>query len=256
MKSHNFILSNIDTDAIAFCKQDFGSLLEESDSLLTELNSIFPDEINFTEDGYFPVFIVLKAKNYIIYDGKKIKLKGSSLKSATLEPILKEMLNEFINTLVFVENELERNTKLQEIYMRYIYSVHQITDIKPWCTKKTLSATTYASERKNETDIIDAIVDSEYVEGDKVFLYATLDEKWALAERFDGNYSYDTYYGKLFKTTQRFSTIIDTKSLFKNYSLQKPQKELHEQLGIINPKPVAPKKPRKKKEVAHEQKAQ
>lgn len=243
MRTQNFTLSNIDTDSISFCRKDQSPFTKvEINSLLDELNSLFDSEIQFADDGYFPRFIVLKAKNYILYDGKKIKLKGSSLKSSTLEPILKELLNEFISIIVHTIDENERTLKLQEIYMKYVRGVHQITDIAPWCTKKTLSATTYKSERKNETDIIDAIQGSEYVEGDKIYLYPTLDEKWALRERFDGNYSWDTFYEKLFKTAQRFSTIMDTKLLFPNYCLKKAQKELHEWLNIVNPKPPKEKK--------------
>lgn len=247
MKPNNFTLSNLDTDSISFCKSDMTSFSKtEREFLVSQVNSLFSEEIQFSDDGFFPRFVVLKAKNYIMLDEKgKLKLKGSSLKSSTLEPMLKTMLNEFINVIVYVVDETERNTKLQEIYMKYVMMVHQVTDITPWCTKKTLSATTYASERKNETDIIDAIIGSEYVEGDKIHLFATVDEKWALKEHFTGSYSYDTLYDKIFKTSQRFSTILDTKTLFPNYCLQKVQKAHLEKLGLTNPKPEKPKKERK-----------
>lgn len=254
IKTHNFKIVGGDTDSIMFCKQDMSPFSkEEQDSLLEEINSLLPENIRFANDGIFPRVVYLKAKNYIMLDEKgKLKLKGSSLKSSTLEPMLKTMLNEFINVIVYVIDENERNIKLQEIYMKYVMMVHCITDITPWCTKKTLSATTFVSERKNETDIIDAIVGSEYVEGEKVFLYATVDEKWALRERFDGSYSWDTFYDKIFKTSQRFKTIMDTKSLFPNFCLQKVQKEHLEKLGLKNPKPVKEKKPRKKKETIND----
>jgi DNA polymerase elongation subunit (family B) len=215
---------------------------EEQEALLSEINSLLPKEIKFANDGIFRRVVYLKAKNYVMEDSKgKRKIKGSALKSSTLEPILKEMLNEFIDAII-----ADKLLDLPGIYMKYVEMVPFITDIKPWCTKKTLSATTYASPRKNETDIIDAIAGSEYVEGDKVYLYATVDEKWCLAERFDGKYSFDTYFEKIFKTAQRFSTIMDTKALFPNYCLKKPQAELLQRLGVVNPKP--PKERKKKNE--------
>lgn len=246
MKPHNFTLSNLDTDSISFCKPDMTPFSKEERSyLINEVNSLFSEEIQFSDDGFFPRFVVLKSKNYIMLDEKgKLKLKGSALKSSTLEPILKQMLSEFIDAIVYKKIE-----QLPDIYNKYVMMVPYITDITPWCTKKTLSATTFASERKNETDIVDAIQGSEYVEGDKVYLYATVDEKWSLAERFDGKYSFDTYFEKVYKTAQRFSTILDTKTMFPNYCLQKTQKQLLESLGLTNPKPPKEKKPRKTKEM-------
>lgn len=233
---YKFTLTNLDTDSISFCKSDFSKFTpEEDERLLKELNSLFPDEIKFAPDGEFEVFIVLKSKNYIMYDGKKIKLKGSSLKSSTMEPMLKEMLNEFINALVF-----DKLDTLPAIYDKYIQRALNITDIKPWCTKKTLSPTTYKSERKNETDIVDAVRGTEYKSGDRVYLYAKsevieLDEYYkagakkgqrktkkvkvyGLQENFDGTYDKQCYVDKVHATTKRFATVIDT-SIFKKYTV-------------------------------------
>jgi hypothetical protein len=250
--THNFKIVGGDTDSIMFCKPDMTSFSEEEqEKLLQEINSLLPTEIKFANDGIFRRVVYAKAKNYVMQDFKgKLKVKGSAFKSSTLEPILKQMLTDFVNVILEPEVFVLEDCipKLQEIYMKYVLMVPNIKDIKLWCTKKTLSATTYASQRKNETDIVDAVRDSEYVEGDKVYLFATLDEKWCLAEKFEGSYSWDTYYEKIFKTAARFSTILDTKTLFPNYSLKGNQKKLHEELGIQNPKPVPEKKPRGKKE--------
>lgn len=229
---HNFTLTNLDTDSISFCKPDFSKFTQEEDiELLDNLNSLFPEEIKFSPDGEFEVFIVLKSKNYIMYDGEKIKIKGSSLKSSTLEPILKQLLNECIECLVF-----DRQHDLLNVYNKYIDMVDNITDIKPWCTKKSLSPTTFASERKNETDIIDAIKGTDYVSGDRIYLFSKAIEvetgefykvgvkkgqpktkivnSWCLAEHFDGNYDKNKYYEKIHSTMNRFETIIDV-SIFK-----------------------------------------
>ena len=245
--NHSFKIVGGDTDSIMFCKPDMSPFSEEEqEALLSEINSLLPKEIKFANDGIFRRVVYVKAKNYVMEDLKgKRKIKGSAFKSSTLEPILKEMLNEFIDTLI-----ADRILDLPAVYFKYVMMVHQITDITPWCTKKTLSATTFASERKNETDIIDAIKGSEYVEGEKVYLFADANENWCLRERFSGSYSFDTHYEKIYKTAQRFSTVIpDSKTLFPNYCLKKLQKEHLEKLGIKNPKPEKEKKPRKKKEL-------
>lgn len=229
---NNFTLCNIDTDAIAFCKEDMSSLTEDQrKELIKSLNSQFDGGIEFSDDGYFPVFIVLKAKNYILYDGKKIKLKGSALKSATLEPIFKQFLNEMIDALVF-----DKQDSMPEIYQKYVDMIDNIQDIRPWCKKLTISEKTLAGERKNEKDILDCIQGKEYKPGDKIYVITrskmvetgeyykrtgvpkTKKVKYlCLREDFVGDYDKNTYYEKLYKCSQRFSTILPTKELFTKF---------------------------------------
>jgi len=224
-KKHSFTLCNIDTDAISICKQD-GSFIseDERESLLEELNSLYHSEIKFTDDGYFPRYIILKAKNYIMYDGKKIKLKGSSLKSSTLEPRLKEFLKECIDLIVF--NKID---EIPAVYTSYIKEISKIEDITPWAKKMTLSEKTYASVRENEQKLLRAVAGKEYKEGDKVYVYPKESGELGLASEFSGDHNKVKFYEKLFKTVKRFETIIDVKMCL-NYSLKKNQKALQELL--------------------------
>ena len=219
MRQLNLQITNCDTDSISCCKPDGSSFsIEERKLLLKELNDISPDLINWDDDGYYPVFIVLKSKNYIMVDEKgKRKIKGSSLKSATLEPALKQMLNEFIDALIE-----DRQQDMVSIYHKYIKMVRDdITDIKPWSKKMQLSPTTFNSTRANETKVIDAIKGTEYKSGDRIYVYTTPEDTLRLTEQFDGRYDKATYYEKLFKTTKRFETIMNVKEMFINYALKK-----------------------------------
>jgi DNA polymerase elongation subunit (family B) len=179
---HNFTLINCDTDSITFCKPGgapFNS--EEQEELLTELNSLFPEKIKWEHDGIFKKLIVLKAKNYILYDGEKIKLKGSSLRDQKKEPALKEMLDRMIECLVHSHPNDAVN-----VYNSYVKECFNVTDISRWCTKKTISKAItncrgYTEDdilskriRRNETVIWDAIKDIRFQEGDKVYLYPAL----------------------------------------------------------------------------------
>lgn len=224
MNNHSFKIVGGDTDSIMFVKPDMSSFSEEEqESLIKEINTLLPTEINFANDGIFKKVIYLKAKNYIMIDMKdKRKIKGSALKSATLEPKMKELLKEMTDSLVEDHTNL---TRLQEIYMKYVHEVSCISDIKPWAKKMTLSATTYASARANETKVIDAIRGSEYVEGDKVYVYFKSDKSLSLVEKFDGDYDRSKFYEKIYKTARRFSTVIDD-SIFLNYKIIKNQKVL------------------------------
>ena len=228
MRPNNFTLVNLDTDSISICKPDMSPFSKQEDEeLLIDLNRYFPEEINFAPDGEFEVFVVLKTKNYIMYDGKKIKLKGSGLKSATLEPILKLMLNEMIDAIVF-----DRLNELVNIYHKYVLLALNISDIKLWSKKMSLSPTTFKSTRTNETKVIDAIKGSEYGSGDRIYVYSTIHGTLKLAERFENDHDIPTYLKKIFNTTKRFETVLDIKSMFKNYSLKGKQKDLQELLDI------------------------
>lgn len=224
MKSNSFTLVNLDTDSIAFCKKDMGKFSkEEYTNLLKDVNSLFPDGIKFAADGEFEVFIVLKSKNYIMYDGEKIKIKGSGLKSATLEPALKDFLMEIINALVF-----DKMDQLVPIYNKYVKMALDVKDIKPWLKKMTLSETTFNSTRSNETKVIDAIKDSEYGRGDKIYVYPTIDKTLKLADNYSGDHDIEVFLKKLHNTGQRFRTILDTKNVFMNYSLKRNRSVLEE----------------------------
>lgn len=224
MKTHDFILTNLDTDSLAIAKPDQSSFTEqERKNLITELNSLLTPGIEFADDGYFTRYVVLKAKNYIMYDGKKMKIKGSALKSATLEPRLKEMLKEFIDAIVY-----DKMSNLQQTYNKYVKEIRDgFVDPKLWAKKMTLSEKTFNSPRENEQKVIRAIAGKEYKEGDKVYVFITEDEQLAVIEEYKANYNKDKYYEKIFKCVKRFETVLDV-SMFLNYKLKKNKKLLEE----------------------------
>lgn len=229
--NYNFILVNADTDSISFCKSDQTEFTEEEqESLIAEINSLLPEKIKFENDGIFKKVICLKAKNYILYDGKKIKTKGSALKSSTLEPALKKFILEIVDSLLSDKD----NQHLIDIYNKYIKIACSITDIRPWCSKKTITTKTLESERTNEDKIRKAIENTEYVEGDKIYVYFDEEENLKLVEHFDGKYNKDVFLKKLHNATSRFETILPVKELFLNYALKRNKNALNELLGIVN----------------------
>lgn len=219
------ILANCDTDSISVCKRDGTEFSkEEQDKLINELNNLFPKRIRWEPDGIFPTVIVLAAKNYILFDGKKIKLKGSSLKDAKTEKALKEFKQKIIEAMVFDTNHY------QDIYNAYIKEAMNVTDINRWSSKKTISSKVLTSERTNEAKIRDAIEGSEYSEGDKAFVYFKSDGSLNLAEKFDGDYDRTRVLEKIFNTTKVFKNVIEP-GTFINYKLKKNQKALEAILG-------------------------
>lgn len=224
---HNYILGPVDTDSISICKHDMSPFTkEERDSLLIEINSKFPELIKYADDGYFPRCIALKAKNYILYDGTKIKVKGSSLKATTKSQALKDFTNDVIKTMVHTENVDEIPVKLQEVYNKYVEEAMTVTDIKRWSARKTLSSTMQESTRTNETKVLEAIKGSNYREGDRFYTFYRSDDSLCLAENFDGDYNRTRLLKNLYDTITIFDTVLDVKKLFINHSLKKNYKVL------------------------------
>lgn len=214
-------LVGCDTDSILVCKPDQTPFTEqESTKLLEELNSLFPDKIRWMPDGEFQRAIIFKTKNYVLWDGLKQKLKGSAVKAPAKEPAIREFVQKTIKAI------LDGDTNFTEIYQTYVKECLNVTDIRRFATRKTLTATTFASERANETKIIDAIQGSEYQEGNRIWVYFTKEGTLKLAERFEGDHDPIVLVKKLYMTSKLFDTVLPTKDLYLNYALKKNQKLL------------------------------
>lgn len=222
MINHNFTLINVDTDSLTFCKQDMSEFSEdEKDNLIKEINSISLDGINWEDDGVYERVIVAKAKNYILYDGKKIKIKGSAFKSSTKSIALKNFMNDIIEAM------LKDQTNYADIYHKYvqmIYSIKTTEEIQLWATKKTLTDKVLESDRTNEAKVRDAIVGQEFQEGDKFYVFYKSDDSLSITGNFDGDYNKKRLLKNLFDTTKTFATIIKEENVFINYSLKKNMK--------------------------------
>lgn len=228
----NFKLVNYDTDSITFSKAD-GTVFsqDEQNNLLMELNSLYPDKIKWESDGYFKKVIVLKAKNYVLYDPsnknpkKHITIKGSALKSSKLELALKEFQRSIINEIINETNNF------RDVYVKYIKEAVSIQDISRWASKKTITEKVFQSERANEKKILDALKGTEFSEGDKVWVYFKSDETLSLVGNFDGDYHKDKMLEKIYKTAQIFKNILPVDDVFPNLKLKKNKKLLEQILN-------------------------
>lgn len=222
-QSRGYKLVNADTDSISFSKGDESHFTkEERTEALVALNALFPEKINFEDDGYYKTLIVVKAKNYIMQteDGQ-IKYKGSAIKATNKEPALKQFIKDIIESI------FNGKQNYVEIYNTYVKEILKIEDIKRWASKKTITSKVLENTRTNEAKVRDAIAGSEYAEGDKIYTYYNGADELKLAEHFDGDYNKDKLFDKLHKTALTFETIID-KSIFLNYKLKRNKKLLDE----------------------------
>lgn len=226
-ESKNMFVANADTDSISFNRKDQLPIsLEERKELLIELNSLYPERISWEDDGYFFTVCIFKAKNYVLWDGKKLKIKGSALKASTKEPALKEFIKKVIDSIINDKSDF------QDIYNSYVKEIIAIKDINRWATRKTISDKVLNNTRTNEVRIRDAIQGSELVEGDKCYVFYKNKDTLELAEKFNGEYDKDRLLGKLYDTAWIFDSVLDCELLFKNYKLKKAKQALEELIKV------------------------
>lgn len=82
-----------DTDGIYLASEEYFSTPE---TLLDKVSQIMPDGIELEFDGRYQSMFCYKAKNYALYDGEKVSIAGSALRSRGMEPILKNLTNRLI----------------------------------------------------------------------------------------------------------------------------------------------------------------
>ncbi len=86
-----------DTDGIYVSSEEHFSAPEV---LLEKVSEILPDGIDLEYDGRYESMFCYKAKNYALYDGEKITLRGSALRSRGIEPYLKRLSQSLISNLL------------------------------------------------------------------------------------------------------------------------------------------------------------
>lgn len=99
-KEKGFSVPKGDTDSITISKEGKAFSNEEINALVTEINGILPEYINFELDAAYDVLVVFKAKNYAYREGDKITIKGSALRGSTKSQVMKEFMNKTIRILL------------------------------------------------------------------------------------------------------------------------------------------------------------
>jgi DNA polymerase elongation subunit (family B) len=94
---HGCTILEADTDGIYLSSERFHN---NPDALLALVAPILPDGIDLEYDGRYSAMFCYKAKNYALYDGEKITLRGSALRSRGTEPYLKKLTDRLIAYLL------------------------------------------------------------------------------------------------------------------------------------------------------------
>ncbi len=91
-----------DTDGIYVQAPDY---FDQPEELLVEASAVLPAGIDLEYDGRFPAMFCYKAKNYALFDGDHITVRGSALRSRGMEPFLKELTDQLIAYLLGVKTD-------------------------------------------------------------------------------------------------------------------------------------------------------
>jgi len=207
-ESKGYDVIGADTDSILYVN----SKVSMNDDLRS-LNAIFPDAIYWENDGQFEHVLTVKAKNYVLVQNGKMTIKGSGLKATMKEPALKRFIDELIVAIIDGGN-------VTELYHKYASDIKHIGDIADWCSKKTVTKSVLNPSRTNEQRVLDAIGRTPVSEGDKIHVFFETPEKLSLLEDFNGLYSKEKLYEKLFKTAKIFEQVVDI-SMLPNYKLKR-----------------------------------
>jgi hypothetical protein len=227
-ENYSFTIAPVDTDSLAFCKTDMSPFsIEERDKYLKEINSFLPELIEMSDDGYYQTICILKAKNYILDDGKKIKIKGSGITDAKRELALREMCDKIVDALL--QNKI---SDIATIYDSYIIEANNVQDISRWVTKRTISKAVLTPERTNEQKLFDALAGTEFKEGDKVYVYFDQNDALQLRDNWTGDENKVRLTKRVWDVLNIFSNVIDI-TQYPKYHLKGKQKDLQTLLGVI-----------------------
>ena len=91
-----------DTDGIYLSSEKY---FAEPERLLALVAPTLPAGIELEYDGSYTAMFCYKAKNYALYDGKKLTLRGSALRSRGIEPFLKKLSRQLLRFLVGASDE-------------------------------------------------------------------------------------------------------------------------------------------------------
>jgi len=129
-----------DTDGIYLSTEKY---FLEPERLLGLVAPTLPPGIELEYDGSYTSMFCYKAKNYALYDGKKVTLRGSALRSRGIEPYLKKLSRQLLRHLVGAE--AESPLALLEDYRRLLAS--RALPINDVAKSETLSMNPDAYER-------------------------------------------------------------------------------------------------------------
>lgn len=182
-----------DTDGIYVCA---GKYFDDEERLLAKAQEILPKGIELEYDGKYVSMFCYKAKNYALYDGKKVTIRGSGLRSRGMEPFLKDLTWKLIYSLLGavdadpaqLAKDVERRIQGQELPVGEI-AKSEVLSQSPEAYKKKME--TVGKPRRASAEVA-LKMDKAVGMGDRVAYYI-LHKKPGQATNWQRAYPIDGY---------------------------------------------------------------
>jgi len=99
---HGCEILEADTDGIYLASAEW---FARPEALLAEVRRVLPEGIDLEFDGAYQAMFCYKAKNYALFDGTTVTIRGSALRSRGVEPFLQRLTDQFIGYLLGARGE-------------------------------------------------------------------------------------------------------------------------------------------------------
>ena len=173
-----FRLLEADTDGIYLSAEEF---FDDPEPLLKEAQAILPASIELEYDGKYTSMFCYKAKNYALYDGKRVILRGSALRSRGIEPFLKRLTQVLIDFLLEagelnpaqLASEYEERIESREIDIKEI-AKSEVLSHNPEAYRKKIES---GGKPRRASAEVALMIDQPLRMGDRVSYYIGPKEK-------------------------------------------------------------------------------
>jgi len=176
-------LLEADTDGIYISTEEY---FHNPQLLLQKMSTVMPEGVELEFDGAYQGMFSYKAKNYALFDGKEIIIKGSALRSRGMEPFLKELTDHLIKFLFgrvgqhpkSLIEKIESDIGSGIIDINYLAKSERLSQY-PWVYKKMVEAT--KKPRRAALEVALKMTPIPKM-GDKISYFITVGEKKNLPE--------------------------------------------------------------------------
>lgn len=206
-----------DTDGIYVSA---GRYFDREEELLALAQEGLPKGIELEYDGKYESMFCYKAKNYALYDGTKVTIRGSALRSRGIEPFLKELTWRLIHCLLGasqedparIASEIENRIRSQDLPVEDI-AKSEVLSQNPDAYRKKIEA---GGKPRRASLEVALKMDKDVGMGDRVSYYILLKKpgqttNWQRAYPTDGYdkesmpYDPDYYVKKLNDWRKRYA---------------------------------------------------
>ncbi len=99
------VVLEADTDGLYIASDSY---FNKPEALLGKISHSLPEGIELECDGLYPSMFCYKSKNYALYDGERVIIRGSGLRSRGMEPYLKELTDCLLYYMLGISDKTPR----------------------------------------------------------------------------------------------------------------------------------------------------